>query len=126
MHSPDNLSKLYIEITTACNLDCQMCVRRSWDEPIGHMAVDTFHSLMVDLSNLSRPPTIHLSGYGEPMSHPQFLELVQLAKATGGSVEVTTNGMLLDKEMAEALVDLFLHGICIDRSPSGNVIKERT
>ncbi len=33
MNNADPLTKLYIEITTACNLDCQMCVRRIWDEP---------------------------------------------------------------------------------------------
>ena len=25
---PDPLTKLYVEITTTCNLECRMCVRR--------------------------------------------------------------------------------------------------
>jgi MoaA/NifB/PqqE/SkfB family radical SAM enzyme len=80
------------------------------------MALDTFRSLMTDLSDmfsLSSPPTIHLSGYGEPMSHPQFLDLVRLAKSTGASVEATTNGLLLDAEMAEALIDLDLDRLVV-------------
>lgn len=109
----DQLTKLYIEITTMCNLDCQMCVRRAWQEPYGHMPVATFNRLMDELSLFSPRPTVHLSGYGEPMSHPNFLELVQRAKATGARVEVTTNGTLLTKDMAAALVDLDLNRLVV-------------
>jgi MoaA/NifB/PqqE/SkfB family radical SAM enzyme len=40
------------------------------------------------------------------MSHPDFVEMVRLAKATGAKVEATTNGTLLTRSMAQALVDL--------------------
>ncbi|GAB4432810.1 MAG: tungsten cofactor oxidoreductase radical SAM maturase [Anaerolineae bacterium] len=110
----DTLTKLYIEITTACNLDCQICLRRTWNEPIGrHMPLDTFRNLMDDLAQLPAPPTVHLSGYGEPLAHPNFLEMVRLAKATGASVEITTNGMLLDAKMAQALIELDLNKIMV-------------
>ena len=107
------LNKLYIEATTACNLDCQMCVRRTWHEPIGQMPLNTFSNLMADVKQLPTPPVIHLSGYGEPMVHPNFLELVRLAKATGAQVEITTNGTLLDTEMAEALIELDLNRLMV-------------
>lgn len=109
----DSLTKLYIEATSACNLDCQMCVRRSWNEPIGHMPLDTFSKLMDDVASLPSTPTIHLSGYGEPMMHPHFLELIRLAKATGARVEITTNGVLLTAKMAEALVELDLNRLVV-------------
>lgn len=102
----DQLTKLYIEPTTACNLDCAMCVRRAWDEPVGQMHTVTFAHLMAQLADFPSPPTVHLSGYGEPMSHADFPELVRLAKATGAEVEMTTNGMLLDEENARMLVEL--------------------
>lgn len=36
--SPDTSpSKLYVELTTDCNLDCPMCMRRSWEEEGGAM-----------------------------------------------------------------------------------------
>jgi len=109
----DQLTKLYIEITTACNLDCQMCVRRTWHEPIGHMPLTTFIDLMEQVRQLPSPPIIHLSGYGEPTFHPDFLEMVRLAKATGAAVEITTNGTLLDAELAEALIDLDLNRLMV-------------
>lgn len=113
MTSTDALTKLYIEITTSCNLDCQMCIQRVWHESLGGMSRQTFTNLMADLSRLPSPPTIHLSGYGEPMTHPDFLEMVRQAKALGSRVEVTTNGTLLNEEMAEALVDLNLDSLTV-------------
>lgn len=107
------LTKLYVEITTVCNLDCQMCVRRTWHEPIGSMSLDTFNNLIAQLLHFPSPPTIHLSGYGEPMAHPHFLKLVKQAKANGIPVEMTTNGMLLTPDKAAALIDLELDALTV-------------
>jgi MoaA/NifB/PqqE/SkfB family radical SAM enzyme len=109
----DPLTKLYVEITTACNLDCIMCVRRAWHEPIRSMERAVFGELMAQVAALPAPPTIHLSGYGEPMAHPHFLELVRLAKAAGAKVEATSNGTLLDERMAAALLDLDLDRLVV-------------
>ena len=109
----DSLTKLYVEITTACNLDCIMCVRRAWNERIGAMPRATFAGLMEQIGAMPCPPVIHLSGYGEPMAHPHFLEFVRLAKAAGAKVEATSNGTLLDEEMARALLDLDLDRLVV-------------
>ena len=113
MQANDSLTKLYVEITTACNLDCTMCVRRVWNEPIGDMPLATFSSLMEQLRQLASPPTIHLGGYGEPTVHPDFVEIVRQAKAIGARVEMTTNGALLDSGLAAALVDLGLDRLVV-------------
>lgn len=109
----DRLNKLYVEITTDCNLDCQMCVRRTWQEPTGYMPLNTFRRLVEQLAGLPATPTLHLSGYGEPMFHPDFLEMVRLAKTAGAAVEVTTNGLLLTGEMSTALIDLDLDRLMV-------------
>lgn len=109
----DRLTKLYVEITTACNLECQMCVRRVWDEPVDHMPLSTFENLLAQLQRYSEPPTLHLGGYGEPMYHPSFLEMVKQAKAIGARVEVTTNGTLLDRDTAAALMALDLDRLVV-------------
>jgi MoaA/NifB/PqqE/SkfB family radical SAM enzyme len=113
MNQAQLLAKLYIELTTVCNLDCQMCVRRAWNEPIGSMPLDTFSSLLDQLRQFSPPPTLHLSGYGEPMAHPHFLEMVRQAKTAGLRVELTTNGTLLTAARAAALVDLELDALTV-------------
>lgn len=113
MQYADPLNKLYVEITTVCNLDCLMCVRRAWAEPVGSMPLETFADLMEQLKDFHSPPTIHLGGYGEPMSHRDFLEMVGLAKAIGARVEVTTNGTLLDADMAAGLIELGLDRLVV-------------
>ena len=37
-----NLTRVYIEPTTDCNLDCEMCLRQAWDENIGNMNYDVY------------------------------------------------------------------------------------
>lgn len=90
-----------------------MCVRRAWDEPVDHMQVSTFSKLLGQLHQFPTPPTLHLGGYGEPMCHPSFLEMVRQAKTIGARVEVTTNGTLLDAETASALVELDLDRLVV-------------
>lgn len=110
----DRLTKLYVEITTDCNLDCTMCERRTWgDEPFGAMPPEMFQSLMKQVRAFPVPPVIHFGGYGEPTSHPQFLEFVRLAKETGAVVEMTTNGTLLTKKLAQALIELDMDRIVV-------------
>jgi MoaA/NifB/PqqE/SkfB family radical SAM enzyme len=109
----DPLNKLYVELTSRCNLDCQMCVQRVWNAPKNDMEFATFNRLMDNLADFPESPIVHLGGYGEPMFHPDFLECVRIAKATGGRVEVTTNGTLLTAEVAGALLDLGLDRLVV-------------
>lgn len=37
--------EVYVEPTTACNLECRTCVRRSWDEIEGFMEWPTFEAV---------------------------------------------------------------------------------
>ncbi len=50
--------------------------------------------------------TLSFGGYGEPLAHPDFLEMVRLAREQGLRVEVITNAALLDAAMARELVAL--------------------
>ena len=54
------------------------------------------------------PVTLSLSGFGEPLVHPDILTLVRLAREQGARVEIITNGMLLDAalELPEQLLAL--------------------
>ena len=110
---PDPLRKLYVEITAGCNLDCVICVRRAWAETSGAMSLETFAALLDQLRGFPDPPILHLGGYGEPLSHPEFLALVRRAKIAGLRVEVTTNGMLLDEPLAKELLDLELDRLMV-------------
>jgi MoaA/NifB/PqqE/SkfB family radical SAM enzyme len=104
---PDALRKLHIEITSHCNLDCAMCVRHGWQDPLGHMPVARFERLVDGLPAAGVDAvTLALSGFGEPLVHPDWREMIRLARARRHRVEVITNGLLIDRAAGETLVDL--------------------
>lgn len=106
LHRPvTHLARIYIEPTTLCNLRCRMCMRDTWNEPVGHMDAATFRRVLDGVRALPYPPTVFFCGYGEPFAHPEFLDMVRMAKGLGIPVEAITNGVLLDEERALALIE---------------------
>jgi MoaA/NifB/PqqE/SkfB family radical SAM enzyme len=103
-----HLSKVYIEPTSRCNLDCVTCIRHSWDEPLGSMSPETFSRIIEGLRSFDPIPDIFFGGLGEPLSHPNILNMVKEAKALGSNVELITNGMLLNKDVSAELIALGL------------------
>jgi MoaA/NifB/PqqE/SkfB family radical SAM enzyme len=102
---PTHLAKVYIEPTNRCNLQCVTCIRNSWGEPLGEMAPATFARIIEGLRDFPSPPDFLFGGLGEPLSHPDIVEMVRQAKALGSSVELITNGMLLEKSLSMQLID---------------------
>lgn len=93
--------KLYIELTNGCNLNCQFCFRRGWNEGIYQLDKKTLESLKRQLIN-SKVKDIVLGGIGEPTMADNFQLAVQLFK--NYNLILTTNGTLL-KEKAEIIVN---------------------
>ena len=99
------LNKLYIEPTNRCNLDCLTCMRNSWDEPLGYMPMDLFGQVIEGLKDFSPVPEVFFGGFGEPLSHPEIIEMVFRAKKAGATVKLITNGILLTPEMSRELLE---------------------
>lgn len=101
------LQKLTIEITTQCNLKCAGCPRTMG------IANDTWIDEHMDLAQFRRildgwVPTgfVTLHGIGEPTLHPEFVELVAMARQSGKfqKMKVTSNGITRSPEYyAEAV-----------------------
>ncbi|MFI3238700.1 MAG: SPASM domain-containing protein [Lachnospiraceae bacterium] len=106
------LKKLYIEPTSHCNFNCDMCFRHTWfDETYAHMTYDMFQRILVNLP--SSVDTIFFGGMGEPFFHPRILDMLSACKGLGVRVEVLTNGSLLTKEVIEALIAMRLDKLWI-------------
>ena len=101
---PTHLRKIYIEPTNRCNLDCRMCIRRTWDEPLGKMDANVFKRIIEGLRAFSPAPSIIFGGFGEPLSHPDITEMVTEAKRLKTSVELITNATLLTGDLARHLI----------------------
>jgi MoaA/NifB/PqqE/SkfB family radical SAM enzyme len=57
------------------------------------------------LQSFSFLPSVFFGGFGEPLSHPDILQMVAQAKALGATVEMVTNGTLLTREMSRGLIE---------------------
>ena len=101
-----DLEKIYLELTTECNFDCITCIRNSWSDEIGHMENKVLDKILAELNKLPNLKTVHLGGFGEPTSHPRFMEVVRKIKNKGLEVEFITNGHYLDKKIVDELIDL--------------------
>jgi MoaA/NifB/PqqE/SkfB family radical SAM enzyme len=98
------LHKVYVEPTTACNLNCRICMRNSWSEPSGFMEMPVYRRLIAGLEALPTLAKVAFWGFGEPLLHPHIVEMVTLAKGLGAKTELISNGLLLDRSLAEGLV----------------------
>lgn len=102
---PD-IKKLYIEPTTACNLICRTCIRNSWGVPLGYMSSQTFNRLTDSLSKLPFLKKVVFAGFGEPLSHPRIIDMIETVRNHNLSVMIATNGLLLNRAMSTELVRL--------------------
>ena len=106
VHQPvTHLRKVYIEPTTHCNLNCRMCIRNTWEEPMGQMTESTFDSILKSLRAFSPPPTVIFGGFGEPLSHPRIAEMVAAVKELNAPVELITNATVLTKDLSRQLIE---------------------
>jgi MoaA/NifB/PqqE/SkfB family radical SAM enzyme len=106
MHRPvSHLTKIYIEPTVACNLDCITCFRNCWDQPIGRMSDETFEQLLTGLKELDPIPNVYFGGIGEPLFHPKTIEWITKVKQLGVKVELITNGTILNDNISRKLID---------------------
>jgi MoaA/NifB/PqqE/SkfB family radical SAM enzyme len=91
--------EIQLEVTNRCNLDCDMCPRLTLLKvPEIDMSRETFDAV---LARLDAPESITLTGWGEPLMHPQLFEFVSEINRRWPScdVSVTTNGHLLTERL---------------------------
>lgn len=107
---------LDIESTSVCNLKCPFCARtysRWGGKKDGFMDMNLYKRI-IDQAVDNGLFAIKLSLRGEPLLHPQIVEMVDYAKHRGIlDVYFNTNAMLLDEEMSEKLIDVRLDRISI-------------
>ena len=91
--------KVYIEITSVCNLACSFCPPTQRAK--GLIKVEQFERVLDQI----RPHTkyIYLHVKGEPLLHPRIDQLLDAAHERGFKVNITTNGTLIKKQRDKLL-----------------------
>jgi radical SAM protein with 4Fe4S-binding SPASM domain len=118
---------LQLEITSACNLRCTMCLVR-YRPPVnklaGAMRPDLFHRLITEVPSLTR---LTLQGLGEPLLSPYLPEMIRTAVEHRITVGFNTNATLLTERRARELVESrvdWLH-VSLDGADAGTYEKIR-
>lgn len=111
MSAPGYPQNVVIEPTNACNLRCRMC--SEWGEgvtnrrDVGFIPRDIWMTALDEMGAWPVTVNLHLTGSGEPLLHPEFLDILKYAKDKGNiSVGFLCNATLLNSVMAESVVGL--------------------
>ena len=104
---------LQVESALACNLRCVMCPWkeiRKRAENKGLMTQEVWDAIR---PHLPQAETVDFTGGGEPLLQPRLAEWIADAKSAGCRTGILTNGLLLKKDVAAALIHAGLDMICI-------------
>ena len=101
-------SRVYVEITNICNMNCSFCHGHS--RKPGRMTPEDFSRVLNQLTGQTGYIYYHLMG--EPLLHPQLPLFLQMASDRGFRSIITTNGTLLPGR-GQALIDAGIHKVSI-------------
>ena len=101
-------SRVYIEITNVCNMNCSFCHGHSRDKRF--MSEDEFNLILDRLSGQTEYIYYHLMG--EPLLHPLLPVFLKTAKNKGYKSMITPNGTLLNK-CGDDIINAGIHKVNI-------------
>jgi radical SAM protein with 4Fe4S-binding SPASM domain len=103
VHSDRTAGPLFVwNISSKCNLRCVHCYSSSEASPEGRELTDDKCVQLVDEISALKPPIVLLSG-GEPLMRKNVFDIIRACKSKGLRVGLSTNGTLIDKDMAEKI-----------------------
>lgn len=108
-------TKLFVEATTRCNLNCFMCVKQNRGSDVceGDFSPELFSRLESALPHIE---ALILNGIGEPLMNPHLESFIRRAKKlmpSTGWIGFQTNGVLMTHLRAVSLVDAGLDKVCV-------------
>ncbi len=98
----------------ACNFKCNYCIYSLPKNQHGYisdkisMDMNVYKKCIDDIANFpNKVKMLRFAGIGEPLLHKEIAEMVRYAKMKNiaESVDVITNGLLLNEELSLALID---------------------
>lgn len=101
--------KIYIEITSRCNLSCSFCHKSGRAKAF--MQPADFALILAKIKGHTEHLSLHV--LGEPLLHPDLAEILDLCHERGFKVNLTTNGTLLGKNTTMLLASPALRQINI-------------
>ena len=109
---PIKLTEINLEVSSKCNLNCRHCFRRTYigagkDEL---MDIEILNNIMPELKHLH---SIDLTGWGEPLLHPEFGKILKdIRRNFPGALSFTTNGILMDDTIINYILEAEVDTVC--------------
>lgn len=113
------LTSLYLYLSERCNLRCRHC----WVAPPGH---EEGEEQAIDLAVLTKTiaaakelglGTVKLTG-GEPFLRKDIVELMRFLYGEGLSIDIESNGTMIDREMARIIKDCEVRQVSVSMDSS--------
>lgn len=85
--------RIYLEISNICNLNCSFCPITERQK--NYMELGDFEATLQKVAPFAEQICLHLMG--EPLAHPKFGEIHKICEKYNTQIQLTTNGLLLNK-----------------------------
>lgn len=85
----------WLEPTSKCNLYCDGCYRKNEN---AHKSLQVIEEELNVFTRLRKCDGVSIAG-GDPLTHPEIVEIVRMVKAKGLKPILNTNGLALTKEL---------------------------
>jgi MoaA/NifB/PqqE/SkfB family radical SAM enzyme len=99
----------WIEVTDICNIHCEGCYRQHMT---GHKSLEQLKEEVIFFMRWRNPDNFSIAG-GEPLIHPNIIELVAFIAEQGVKPVILTNGMTLTPELLHKLKQAGLAGFTV-------------
>jgi uncharacterized Fe-S cluster-containing radical SAM superfamily protein len=96
----------WLEVTDDCNLECEGCYRPHIKN---HKSLDQIAEELAVFKQRRKSDCMSLAG-GDPLVHPQIVEIVKMVKDAGWKPIINTNGLALGKKLLKKLKDAGAYG----------------
>ncbi|GAB4290421.1 MAG: hypothetical protein Kow0098_09030 [Ignavibacteriaceae bacterium] len=97
----------WLEPTAKCNLHCEGCYRKN--EVNSHKSIETIREEIELFARLRNSDGVSIAG-GDPLTHPDIIEIVKIVKEHNMKPIINTNGLALDKPLLYELKKAGVYG----------------
>ncbi len=118
--------RITLELTNHCNLNCTFCPRKLMEKHQGYMDTGLAKRLIDEMAEYL-PVSLVPFFRGESLLHPDLVEILKYAKNRGiGPIQLTSNGMRLNRETSQKILELEIDFISFSMDTVDPEIYEQT
>ncbi|MEI6634273.1 MAG: radical SAM/SPASM domain-containing protein [Chlamydiota bacterium] len=95
--------RMWLDLSTACNLRCRICPQSLRKLPPRHMAFDLFAKIIDEVRDYVFD--VNLAVTGESLLNPRLPEMIRCAKRRGVITRLHTNATMLTGELSREIIE---------------------